>query len=599
MSFKKGPRLPSKPQVILCGGVPAPKKRRGLTLHNLSLADPDGNIGLKIRDISEKAIANIPDVLLDLIDVASYVYCADQAVTRGGNGVRDMGAAWRREFHFHIPVRQKGLWERESVRSSLREMLGFLSDDTYQFVFHELEQRPSADQYFDFGDDGYANPIDSVMLFSGGLDSLGGVVAEAITDRKRLALVSHRSNPKLDSRQRNLVTALKAKCTQNPPLHVPVWLSKHGAPEAEHTQRSRSFLYAALATVVARLFGHGGFRFYENGVISLNLPICEQVVGARATRSTHPRYINNLERFLSDLLGGPFRVENPFLWLTKTEIINLIGDAGCADLIAQSISCVHTRDQTIAHTHCGKCSQCVHRRFSALASRFGDSDPAEMYARDLLTEERTDVEEQTLVQTFVDTARFMQQADEIQFLRKYGEVGRIVKQVGLPSAHAAERIHDLHRRHGCEVGRVLTDAISKYAPEIWAKSLSPTCAVAVAASQQTDVAAEPKKPVQQGEGTMPSSTQPGEKPLTPKDAAVLKAIGNDPFFKWQDKDILRTYKKELAAALDGASDEARRSSLRRIRDHLRAPGSRELQKKRSEKLGGIGQRPSGHHPVAS
>jgi hypothetical protein len=179
--------LPSEPQVILCGGLPAPKKCRGLKFHDLSLADPDGNIGLKIRDISEKAIANIPDVLLDLIDVASYVYCADQAVTRGGNGVTNMGAKWRREFHFHIPVRQKALWERRSVSASLEEMLGFLSEDTHQFVFHDMAHKPAAEQYFDFSGDDCAIPIDSVMLFSGGLDSLGGAVVEAVSERKRVA----------------------------------------------------------------------------------------------------------------------------------------------------------------------------------------------------------------------------------------------------------------------------------------------------------------------------------------------------------------------------------------------------------------------------
>ncbi|MGH8727569.1 MAG: hypothetical protein ACREV9_05325, partial [Burkholderiales bacterium] len=42
------------------------------------------NVHLKISDISEKMAANIPPVLLDLLEIATYVYCADQATTRGG-----------------------------------------------------------------------------------------------------------------------------------------------------------------------------------------------------------------------------------------------------------------------------------------------------------------------------------------------------------------------------------------------------------------------------------------------------------------------------------------------------------------------------------
>jgi hypothetical protein len=568
--------------VVLCGGLPRPQQRRGQKHLELSLADQDGNIGLKIRDISEKAVANIADILLDLIDVASYVYCADQAITRGGNGVDKMGAEWRRDLVFRIPVRKREIRERPTVAGPLAEMLGFLSEDTYQFQFQDLTERPPAAQYFDFGDSDCGVPIDSVMLFSGGLDSLGGAVVEAVSERKRVVLVSHRSNPKLDNRQKKLVSAIRDICKQNPPLHVPVWLSKHGAPEAEHTQRSRSFLYAALATVVARLFGHDRFRFYENGVISLNLPICDQVIGARATRSTHPKFISSLERILSEILGITFHVENPFLWTTKTEIIDLIGDAGCADLIALSISCIHTRDQTIAHTHCGKCSQCVHRRFSALASRFRDADPVEMYSLDLLTGSRNSTEEKTLIQSFIESARFMEKADEVQLLRRYGEIGRVIRQVGLPSTVAAERIHDLHRRHGCEVGRVLTDAIGKYAQQLWEGVLPATCTVVVAASHQNVpeiVTVESSLiagtgPKQEGDGAGSN----GDKSLTPKDAEILGQIGRDSFFGMRDSDLQRVHKKVFSSVLKDSTKEAWRSSLRRIRDYLHAPGSRAIQK---------------------
>ena len=37
------------------------------------------------------------------------------------------------------------------------------------------------------------------------------------------------------------------------------------------------------------------------------------------------------------------------------------------------------------HSHCGCCSQCLDRRFGALAAGLGEDDPEEMYEVDLLT----------------------------------------------------------------------------------------------------------------------------------------------------------------------------------------------------------------------
>ena len=37
-------------------------------------------------------------------------------------------------------------------------------------------------------------------------------------------------------------------------------------------------------------------RFYENGVVSMNLPMSAQVVGTRATRTTHPRVLAGFEQ---------------------------------------------------------------------------------------------------------------------------------------------------------------------------------------------------------------------------------------------------------------------------------------------------------------
>ena len=53
--------------------------------------------------------------------------------------------------------------------------------------------------------------------------------------------------------------------------------------------------------------------------------------------------------------------------------------AGCADLIAESISCTHTKDITNKQPHCGYCSQCIDRRFAVMAAGQEQHDPLTQY----------------------------------------------------------------------------------------------------------------------------------------------------------------------------------------------------------------------------
>ena len=74
------------------------------------------------------------------------------------------------------------------------EVLRFLSDDHYSFLFTPLpEGRTVQQEYLEFGDKDdwpFLNP-ERVVMFSGGLDSLAGVV-ESARKGGNLVLVSHR-----------------------------------------------------------------------------------------------------------------------------------------------------------------------------------------------------------------------------------------------------------------------------------------------------------------------------------------------------------------------------------------------------------------------
>lgn len=468
-------------RIILCGGVPAPRRANPDSIVRLDLGGDEPNVDLEIDNIRSRLSSAVPDILTDLIEIASYVYCADQAITRGGEGVLTFGAQWRRDFVFHIPVRNPKLWSSPSILHVLQRTLAILSEDNYEFHFVQRVNAVPLQQYLPLGDGASStHPLNEVLLFSGGLDSLGGAVQEAVIGKQRVALVSHRSNPKVFSRQKGLVSGLRTHC-EHAPIHVPVWVHQSGAEGREYTQRSRTFLYASLGAAVARVFGLNRIRFYENGVVSLNLPISEQVVGARATRTTHPQVLDGFANLFSLLVGETFTVENPFLWMTKTEVVNLIGDAGCGDLISQSVSCTHTREQTTEKPHCGRCSQCISRKFATLASRYGNHDPGSLYHLDLLTDARTPEKDRTLVESFIRTATKIGTMNDLQVVEHYGEVSRVLRHLRpLTANEVAERVIQLYKRHSAEVNGVIDGALRDHAPEIREGKLPATCAILLA-----------------------------------------------------------------------------------------------------------------------
>jgi hypothetical protein len=447
----------------------------------LDLQGPRANVCLKVAAISEAMATNVPPILLDLLELAAYVYAADQAAGRGGHS--DSGEHWRRNFRFHVPVRQPEVWSGDGVSSALVDVLSFLSDDDYEFCFSQLEHEPSVQLYFDqFGKD---FEVDEVMLFSGGLDSLSGAIHETIGQKRRVALVSHDSA----SKRKPLVDDLAAELTSRAPRgsirRIPVWATKSQHVGREYTQRSRSFLYAALATAVARMLGKDRIRFYENGVTSINLPIAPQVVGGRATRTTHPQVIKGLAKLYSNLFGIQFAVESPFLWKTKTDVVKVIRDHGCGDLIRKSVSCSRTVEATKLHTHCGRCSQCIDRRVATLAAgATDDEDPAEMYKVDLLVGERAIGETRAMAEGFLQRARDLQNITEEDFLAQFTEVSRALRHVGVSPDEALTRIVEMHRRHSADLHSALSAGIGRHAADLQDGRLPDTCLLVLSLNQR-------------------------------------------------------------------------------------------------------------------
>jgi hypothetical protein len=245
--------MPTNEHLVLCSGGTA-KPRGDEKLLNLNLHGASANVRLEIEDISRRLLANLSDVHADLLEIASYVYAADSAVSRGGKTDSHLGAMWRRKFRFVIPVRQPGVWSSNPVTAALVETISFLSDDDYEFEFRPLRTPPSLETYFPLSgaSDAKFTP-DDVILFSGGLDSFAGTVEELVTHGKKVALVSHRSASKITGAQNYLIGKLRGRFGADRVLHVPVRANLKDDLGKEPTHRTRSFLFEAIGAVTGHL----------------------------------------------------------------------------------------------------------------------------------------------------------------------------------------------------------------------------------------------------------------------------------------------------------------------------------------------------------
>jgi hypothetical protein len=77
-------------RLFLCGDSTKPKGIEyplGTETVSLLLWGRHCNITLKISDLTKKMVSNLPDLYADLLEIATYIYCADQTTTRGGVGL--------------------------------------------------------------------------------------------------------------------------------------------------------------------------------------------------------------------------------------------------------------------------------------------------------------------------------------------------------------------------------------------------------------------------------------------------------------------------------------------------------------------------------
>lgn len=391
---------------------------------------------------------------VDLTLIAAIVNAGDTRVSRAINA-QD---GWTREIDLYIPVSAPDLWRLQAER--LAALLRFLTGDRWRFFFRSRPDtqatlvRPVSTLPLD--------TLDEVCLFSGGLDSLIGVI-DLLKGGKRPLLVSHYWDAETASAQAYLLSRLEKRFPGPEIRNVRVRLGFNsndlGTGETENTQRGRSFLFFALAALAASALGRPiRVNVPENGLIALNVPLDPLRFGALSTRTAHPHFIAGMNALFQNIqITGT--LVNPYRHATKGEMV-----AGCADLpflrkVAEnSMSCsspAKARFRGLSPRHCGYCVPCLIRRASLDAGLGGPDLTPYSVAVSKTQPLFSDRKEGEHVRSFQLMAKRIEASPSLSaiLVHKPGPLGDSASEI---SAYA-----EVFRRGVIEVGKLLDGVVTK------------------------------------------------------------------------------------------------------------------------------------------
>ena len=312
----------------------------------------------------------------DLLRLASYVFAADLAVKR-----------LEREQHIRsitlkIPIVNIHAFER--VHQLVEQTLTTLSGDNWSVEFVPISRGSPAPNR------PWPKKEQSTLLFSGGLDSFAGAI-HLLNTAPTITLVSHVThNWPVATAQSRLAQAVRDFTRKNVPhLQLRVFGRNQGGlafpadQDREDSQRTRSFLFVALAAVAAHLNGsHRLVVMAENGQFAIHLPLSDARISSFSTHTANPKFLAEMQEILRQLLVcDDLEVVNPFVHWTKGEVVGLL-PKGLHRHIKESSSCWRASRVPSNKTHCGECVPCLCRRIALEIHRLGIPE----YQRDVLRE---------------------------------------------------------------------------------------------------------------------------------------------------------------------------------------------------------------------
>jgi hypothetical protein len=340
--------------------ITSPRSANTFAFVGLSIPDEMGACTIKtqIIDMAKGGLRTCPEVD-DLLLLAVVVYALDRRVSRWSASSDN----WTRSFSFTLPVDRPALWQE--IKPVVDECLSFLSGDEWDVRYEKRKTdllRLARKRNFQ-----PVENIKAVSLFSGGLDSLVGVIdwLEQNPDAA-ITLVGHH-DPRISgifSDQRGVLTILQ---DEYPGRLESIFTGIGPDSGKETSSRSRSFLFIAQGLYAAASYSEATpLLIPENGTMALNAPLTPSRYGSCSTRTVHPHYLSLL-RQITRHLGIHNSFVNPLEMKTKGECLTeCLNRNNLISAIPYSASCgKRGRKQYWVHRNakqCGICVPCIYRR---------------------------------------------------------------------------------------------------------------------------------------------------------------------------------------------------------------------------------------------
>lgn len=362
------------------------------------------NFNFNVTRLAVGLPAQLEAVHLDWAHIMGSLFAADLACERG------IDTDWPRDIELHTALREPEYWEPFRIR--LEALFSRLTYDRLTLHFHRDESPPDPPRQRSTR---FAQ-VDSVALFSGGMDSFVGAIELADSGRSPF-FVSHVASGPTRAAQVRLVPTVRSR-VQSTEFETVSAQRAAGFGPVEGSQRSRTLLFVGCATLVAVCLDLSEVFLNENGVMAVHLPLTEARIGSLSTRTAAPSLLDDMSQLMSDAFGRSLSVRNMLIRDTKPDVVRRAQRLGCAGQLPDTLSC-----WSVGHTgrHCGYCAPCMMRRISCAVNGAPDA----VYEHDVFADANVVIGRpfaQDNLAHFVECAVYLTQASDLDVELDYPEL---------------------------------------------------------------------------------------------------------------------------------------------------------------------------------
>jgi len=260
-------------------------------------------------------------------------------------------------------VKRIDVWNKPGIKYLLQDILSFMIKSRPMIRFKGAPKKRELHKSKQI-----LKNADSVTLFSGGIDSLSGILNVHTTYGPTVGVFVSHAN--LSNRVGKIANDfLRGYGIQT--CRVDVQRQKRVL------QQLRGFLYLSFGVILARILETNKIFISESGPIMYQPPLAPT---DEVTLTTHPTLIKLSKELFRKIYDIEFEFYEPFEDLTKAEVTAICPKK---EAIPFTNSCISTSFAYSEFSHCGKCYGCLVRRLSCLVAGVTDAK----YGRDVLVQE--------------------------------------------------------------------------------------------------------------------------------------------------------------------------------------------------------------------